>query len=292
MELYKLAANCEYKAMEEEMIRDRLVVGIRDISLSQTLQLDPELTLESAKKKVRQREAVHEQQQVLKNTQGTTELEEVQTRRGPRRPNSNRTNTRPSNNKPKRRYAVDAAKIHTPGTNVQPRTQPVIVAKRRAIIVPNVFQRACSISELQSHQDQLQGEDYLDTAYLDTNTCINSNGKSIWTTKIQLCGTETVFKLDTGAEVTAISDQTFHTLLHKPQLNTPEKILRGPSSCVLEVKPFSLYTSRNVPLPLRGKVKDELDKMESMGVISKIEEATEWCAGMVVVPKREGKVRI
>ena len=29
-----------------------------------------------------------------------------------------------------------------------------------------------------------------------------------------------------------------------------------------------------------------------MGVISKVEEPTEWCAGMVVVPKSNGKVRI
>ena len=32
--------------------------------------------------------------------------------------------------------------------------------------------------------------------------------------------------------------------------------------------------------------------MESMGVITRIDEPTEWCAGMVVVPKRGGKVRI
>ena len=32
--------------------------------------------------------------------------------------------------------------------------------------------------------------------------------------------------------------------------------------------------------------------MESMGVITRIDEPPEWCAGMVVVPKRGGKVRI
>ena len=71
MELYKLAEDCEYGAMKEEMIRDRLVVGIRDTVLSERLQLDPKLTLESAKKAVRQREAVKEQQQTLnKGRQG------------------------------------------------------------------------------------------------------------------------------------------------------------------------------------------------------------------------------
>ena len=32
--------------------------------------------------------------------------------------------------------------------------------------------------------------------------------------------------------------------------------------------------------------------MEQLGVIEKIEEPTEWCAGLVVVPKQSGKVRI
>ena len=56
--------------------------------------------------------------------------------------------------------------------------------------------------------------------------------------------------------------------------------------------PHALYTSRNVPIPLRAKVTEELNRMEEMGVISKVEEPTEWCAGMVVVPKKTGAVRI
>ena len=32
--------------------------------------------------------------------------------------------------------------------------------------------------------------------------------------------------------------------------------------------------------------------MEQMGVVSKVSEPTEWCAGMVVVPKESGKVRV
>ena len=39
-------------------------------------------------------------------------------------------------------------------------------------------------------------------------------------------------------------------------------------------------------------VKVELERIESQGVISKISEPTEWCSGMVVVPKANGKVRI
>ena len=48
MVLYELAENCDYGALKDEMIRDRLVVSIRDISLSERLQLDPALTLDKA----------------------------------------------------------------------------------------------------------------------------------------------------------------------------------------------------------------------------------------------------
>ena len=38
LELYKLAESCEYREMRAEMIRDRLVVGIRDWNASNLMQ--------------------------------------------------------------------------------------------------------------------------------------------------------------------------------------------------------------------------------------------------------------
>ena len=54
-----------------------------------------------------------------------------------------------------------------------------------------------------------------------------------------------------------------------------------------EAKPFALTA-----VPLLPKVKAELERMEKLGVISKVTTPTEWCAGMVVVPKPNGMVRI
>ena len=59
-----------------------------------------------------------------------------------------------------------------------------------------------------------------------------------------------------------------------------------------DAKPFSLYSARHIPLPLRSQVKTELSRMESLGVISRVDQPTTWCAGMVVVPKKNGSIRI
>ena len=72
MTLYELIEHCEYGEMKEQIIRDCLVVGIQDTALSEKLQLDSLLTLESAKKAIRQREAVHEQQQLLNGDSRTS----------------------------------------------------------------------------------------------------------------------------------------------------------------------------------------------------------------------------
>jgi len=68
-EIHKLAENCDFGAMKDELIRDRLVVGIKDSSLSEHLQLEPELTLDRAKWLIRQCESVQCQQELLKPTQ-------------------------------------------------------------------------------------------------------------------------------------------------------------------------------------------------------------------------------
>ena len=68
--LYSLAESYDYGAMKDEMIRDCIVVGIQDNSLSEHMQMESDLTLEKAKRMVRQREAVHEHQEILRKNQG------------------------------------------------------------------------------------------------------------------------------------------------------------------------------------------------------------------------------
>ena len=56
------------------------------------------------------------------------------------------------------------------------------------------------------------------------------------------------------------------------------------------MRSYALFAPRNVPIPLWSKFKEELDRMEKLGVITKVTQPTPWCAGMVVVPKKSGSV--
>ena len=64
-DLYGLARYCNFGALKEELIRDRIVVGLQNRELSEKLQLDPNLTLEKATNLARQRETVKQQQNIL-----------------------------------------------------------------------------------------------------------------------------------------------------------------------------------------------------------------------------------
>ena len=55
-------------------------------------------------------------------------------------------------------------------------------------------------------------------------------------------------------------------------------------------KPYTLFTPRNIPIPLHQKVRQELDRMLLLGVISKVDIPTPWCAGMVVASKKNGDI--
>ena len=53
--------------------------------------------------------------------------------------------------------------------------------------------------------------------------------------------------------------------------------------------PFNLTTPHRIPIPLLPNVQAELKRMED---IEKVDKPTEWCSPVVVVPKKNGKVRI
>ena len=50
-----------------------------------------------------------------------------------------------------------------------------------------------------------------------------------------------------------------------------------------QARPYALTTPRRVPIPPMKAVKEELGRMEEVGVIARKKVPTEWCAGMVVV---------
>ena len=56
--------------------------------------------------------------------------------------------------------------------------------------------------------------------------------------------------------------------------------------------PYSLTTPRRVPLPRLDQVVAELKLMETLGIIREVDEPTDWCTGVVVIPKADGSIRI
>ena len=82
-DLHKLAAKCEYGALHDQMIRDRIVVGIRNHALSEKMQLEESLDLARATKLARENEAIKKQQPGLRDTADRkvkTELDDIQTK--------------------------------------------------------------------------------------------------------------------------------------------------------------------------------------------------------------------
>ena len=72
---------------------------------------------------------------------------------------------------------------------------------------------------------------FLDAAFLGM---VHTRASTVWTSSVKLGGKQIQFKLDTGAEVTAISDSTYQTL-PGVKLKPATKPLYGPASQALRV---------------------------------------------------------
>ena len=87
-DLYCLSEHCEFGAIREELIRDRIVVGLQDAKLSEKLQIDSSLTLQTAINKARQNKSVKKQQEILRSSStdppASPEVDEVNEATGKR----------------------------------------------------------------------------------------------------------------------------------------------------------------------------------------------------------------
>ena len=96
--LYELVAHCDFGTQRDEQIRDRIVIGILDKSLSQKLQMKSDLNLDSTTQMARQSEQVKFQ---VAGQSDTKHLGEVHQKKGKphsvRRPVGNMSDKKPKN---------------------------------------------------------------------------------------------------------------------------------------------------------------------------------------------------
>ena len=370
-DLFSLVEHCGYGQLRDEMVRDRLVVGLLDASLSEKMQLDSELTLDKALSMARHSEAVRKQQPVVRGTAQqndlTVEHETIDTLTSknvisPRQ----RSFSYPTRNE----SLQSAQKCSRCGKSPRHGKQQCLA---RASICKKCNKTghytSCCFTRGVSHVTaSTENNDSDEDTFLGS---VELQGESQWFATVCLNKKDVEFKLDTGAEVTVISETTF-SKFSDIKLKRPTKALFGPTksplkavgqftgcfqylntSCKLHVfvvkdlkinllglpaitalnliarvqhissskesvfksypkvfqglgtlgkeykiplkpdsKPYALHTARRVPISLRKEVEREIKRMESLKVISPIDGPSQWCAGMVVIPKSSGKVRI
>ena len=49
---------------------------------------------------------------------------------------------------------------------------------------------------------------------------------------------------------------------------------------------------RRVPVAMKQPLKDELTRLQEMGVIAEVDTPTDWVSSMVIVKKKSGKIRL
>ena len=114
--------------------------------------------------------------------------------------------------------------------------------------------------------------------------------------KEPLLGQLAIEKLNLVARINEIQSQSYEERIKAkyPQLFHGLGELEGEYEIKLkpDAQPFAIMTPRRIPLPMKSKAKEELARMEKLRVIRNVYNLTNWYAGMVTVPKPNGKIRM
>ena len=237
--LYELAEHCNYGDLHEEMIRDRLVVGIKDSKLSENLQLDGKLTLEKAIAQARQKETVKQQQPLLRGGPVT---------------NLKATQEAPVGAVTKKPTTTKSTNSQLPQQQVKQKTTTSKRTCNRCGKFPSHDRQHCPARDVTCHKCGKQGHfksvckssvavqgiqaskssSNNDNVFLGVVTSDSTIHKP-WSVTLQLNSVPVEFHIDTGAEVTVINESIYQKV-GSPSLCKSDQTLRGPSNNSLPIK--------------------------------------------------------
>ena len=136
-DLYRFAENCEYGTLKDELIRERIIVGVLDDTLSDRPQAKSDLTLAAAARTSRQAEARKQNRTVVCGVETQNEVYYVSQPRSPNKQQAtNNHPVRPAKKKSSPRMTVPVFGVDTrtmTGSIAQLETLFVVTATKRDI---------------------------------------------------------------------------------------------------------------------------------------------------------------
>ena len=209
----------------EEHIRDKLVIGLLDTELSLKLQMNNALTFENAIEKARLFELVKSQNSIsVKSEIGHIDI--VKSQVAPNRDsNRGRGSYHGYNHGSFRSHSNTLTQRHTNYPTClkfnkfhEPNICPAYNKRCRNCDKIGHFQICCearTVSAVTEDFYEACDNDNYDYQFIGSVDCEDSM-EPHWSNNMDICGRSISFKLDSGADVTVMSEHTYKTLQHPP----------------------------------------------------------------------------
>jgi len=242
--LYSLAENCNYGALREELIRDRIVIGIKDLTLSERLQCMEDLTLQKAITACRQQEAVKKQQATLRNSSVTPSPAQADAVKSKFHRNKFQDKKKVAGVKPKtppgraKQQPQSQDECHRCGIRpTHPRDMcPARNAECGQCGETGHYQKKCWNKPRKNFRSSknVKSLDADPVTYAFLGSVDSSSEDKDFHSTLLVNGVEIEFKVDTGADVTVMSESHYR-LVSKVPLQRPDVQLKAANKLPFKV---------------------------------------------------------
>ncbi|KAI7800957.1 hypothetical protein IRJ41_017925 [Triplophysa rosa] len=274
--LHELANTCDFGAAKDENIRDRLVIGILDRKLSEKLQLMPDLRLRNSIELVRQSEQVrgHVNEQAACVS---TQISEAASARG-KSHYSERGGQHIGSKRNQTEQATERRCKRCGRNHGRGETCPAKSAECRKCRKKGHFAAVCRTRAVHEVIKPPEGSNV--THFLGELIQID-DVKKAWMVTLPIQGTDIDFKIDTGADISVMSEKTFSVLKYKPQLKNANVKLESPGGtlhCRGQFRVITVYRDKQYNFEafvMTGPHVYNLlghDAASAMGLVKRLEE--------------------
>ena len=274
--LHELAEHTDFEN-KDESIRDRLVLGITDRELSQKLQLMKDLTLQTAIEEARHYELVKGQVDIQRKPEHSVDAVGKDKKRGGGRPPRGRGNKSGARQGQSNERCGACGYTHSKDARCPAKGQSCDFCFK-----PNHFKSVCRKYLQEKSKKKVDNVETGASNYFMGS--VGKNDSSAWRETLTLGQNKISFKLDTGADVSVISTETFENLNPRPTLKKTSATLQSPGgtlSCLgtfkTEVKTNKSKTGNIEIYVLEGKSDNLLsrDAATYFDFVKRIDEVDE-----------------